>query len=117
MTGSANKLLVWSRKSRSRVVNVSWGGHFLSGNISKWGSKCSNGTLQVGIQLVQMFLKTVLLGQLLRGSVVLGLGHPGLDRQIVLKSSKEAVVFSGITILRFTLDKPVMVSKCTESLE
>ena len=24
---------------------------------------------------------------------------------------------SGITILRFTLDKPVMVSKCTESLE
>jgi len=62
-----------------------------------------------------VLLKTILLGQLLRGSVVFGLGHPGLDRQIVLKSSKEAV-FSGITILRFTLDKPVMVSKCTESL-
>ena len=51
MTGSANKLLVWSGKSRARVFNSTWGGHFHSGNISKWGSKCSNGTLQVGRNL------------------------------------------------------------------
>jgi len=63
-----------------------------------------------------MLLETVLLGQLLWDNIVLGSGHPGLDRQIVLKGSKEAV-FRGITILRFTLDKPVVVSKSTESLE
>ena len=63
-----------------------------------------------------MSLETALLGQPFRENIVLGSGHPGLDRQIVLKGSDEAV-FRGITILWFTLDKPVMVSKSTESLE